>query len=360
MNTTPRARLIAYYLPQFHPIPENDAWWGAGFTEWTNVGRARPLFWGHEQPRLPGELGYYDLRVPEVRQAQADLARLHGVEGFCYWHYWFGDGRRLLERPFQEVLASGRPEFPFCLAWANQSWAGKWHGAPDRLLIEQLYPGEEDEAAHFKAVLPALQDARYLRVDGKPIFVIYMPEALHDSLRFTAHWRRLAKQAGLPGLYFLGQRTAHWMPQAQGFDGAVAAASARIFAALAARRRHLLWRIVRYSRGGPSTLPYDEYARVGLEPLSATWDDYPSVLPNWDNTPRTQRLGLVLTGSTPGRYQALLRAAINQVSERPMQKRLVFLKSWNEWAEGNYLEPDQRWGRAYLEATRSAVLGDDR
>jgi hypothetical protein len=360
MNTTPRARLIAYYLPQFHPIPENDAWWGAGFTEWTNVGRARPRFWGHVQPRQPGELGYYDLRVPEVRQAQADLARRHGIEGFCYWHYWFGNGRRLLERPFQEVLRSGRPDFPFCLAWANQSWEGKWHGAPGRRLIEQSYPGEVDEAAHFAAVLPAFQDVRYLCVEGRPIVVVYKPDSLPDARRFTAHWRYLAEQAGLPGLYFIGQHSANWEPLPHGFDGAVTSALAQIVTALAARRHRWLWRIVRRILGWPITLPYGEYVRTGLTPLSAAFDDYPSVLPDWDNTPRAQRLGVALTGSTPDQYAALLRKAIAQVDARPAQKRIVFLKSWNEWAEGNYLEPDHRWERAYLEATQRAVYGDDR
>ena len=142
------ARLIAFYLPQFHPIPENDQWWGRGFTEWTNVGKARPLFRGHYQPRLPADLGYYDLRVPEVREAQAELARNAGIEGFCYYHYWFG-GKRLLERPFTEVINSGKPRFPFCLCWANQTWSGVWHGAPERVLIEQTYPGREDCVKHF-------------------------------------------------------------------------------------------------------------------------------------------------------------------------------------------------------------------
>lgn len=358
MNTIQRARLIAYYLPQFHPIPENDAWWGAGFTEWTNVRRAHPLFRGHEQPRLPGELGYYDLRVPAVRQAQADLAQTHGIEGFCYWHYWFGHGRRLLERPFQEVLESGQPNFPFCLAWANQSWEGKWHGAPQRQLIEQRYPGEEDEAEHFRALLPAFRDPRYLCVDGRPIFVVYMPDALPDGRRFTGHWRRLAEQASLPGLYLLGQKSDNWDPLANGFDGAVGAASVRILTAMATRRHHWLWRIRFRIFGGPAHAPYSEYARCALPPLCSAYDDYPSVLPNWDNTPRMQRLGLVVTGSTPDKYDTLLRRAIAQVSHRPAQKRIVFIKSWNEWAEGNYLEPDQRWGRAYLEATRRAVMGE--
>ena len=173
-----KARVIAYYLPQFHPIPENDQWWGKGFTEWTNVARARPLFRGHYQPRVPADLGFYDLRLPEVREAQAEMARAAGIEGFCYWHYWFGNGKRLLERPFNEVLHSGKPDFGFCLAWANHSWSNKtWEnsGAKPRILMEQCYGGVEDNRAHFNAVLPAFHDKRYIRVDGKPLFVVYAP-----------------------------------------------------------------------------------------------------------------------------------------------------------------------------------------
>ena len=151
-----RARAIALYLPQFHPIPENDAWWGSGFTEWTNTAKARPLFAGHHQPHVPADLGFYDLRLPETREAQAALARRYGIEGFCYYHYWFA-GRRILERPFDEVLASGKPDFPFCLCWANESWTGIWHGAPGRILIEQTYPGPADHAAHFSALRPRLR-----------------------------------------------------------------------------------------------------------------------------------------------------------------------------------------------------------
>ncbi|HMV68615.1 MAG TPA: glycoside hydrolase family 99-like domain-containing protein, partial [Myxococcota bacterium] len=203
---TPRARAVAFYLPQFHPIPENDRFWGEGFTEWTNVRRARPLFPGHDQPVEPGELGYYDLRDPGARAAQAALASQHGVEAFCWWHYWFA-GRRVLERPFDEVLRSGEPGLSFCLGWANHSWTGVWQGAPGRVLLEQTYPGPHDDAAHFRAVLPALRDERALRVEGRPVFVLFDPGALPDLRGFVAHWRHLARAAGLPGLFFVGLRS---------------------------------------------------------------------------------------------------------------------------------------------------------
>ncbi len=198
-----RERIIAFYLPQFHPIPENDRWWGTGFTEWTNVAKAKRLFPGHEQPRLPADLGFYDLRVPETRAEQARMARASGVEGFCYWHYWFGHGRRILERPFHEILASGEPSFPFCLAWANQSWTGVWHGDPKSVLIEQKYPGPEDEEAHFHWALNAFRDPRYMTVNGKPIFCVFAPQEMPSTASFTRHWRQLAERAGLPGLYLV-------------------------------------------------------------------------------------------------------------------------------------------------------------
>src|SRR5688572_6814364 len=204
--TSGPVRIIAAYLPQFHPIPENDLWWGKGFTEWTNVGKAKPLFHGHYQPRVPADLGYYDLRLPEVRQQQADLAREYGIEGFCYWHYWFGNGKRLLERPFNEVVASGKPDFPFCLSWANHSWQDKQFSkeGTERMLIEQKYGGEEDYLQHFYALLPAFQDKRYIRVDDKPLFQIYVPLKFPDVDKFITCWQNEARKNGLKGFHFVG------------------------------------------------------------------------------------------------------------------------------------------------------------
>ena len=199
-----KARLIAHYLPQFHPIMENDLWWGKGFTEWTNTAKAMPLFPGHLLPNIPADLGFYDLRVAESREAQANLARQYGIEGFCYWHYWFGNGRRLLERPFEEVLKSGKPDFPFCLAWANHTWSGIWHGSPDRILIEQKYLGINDVKAHFYCMVNAFMDPRYLKINQKNIFCIYRPTDLIDSEMFIDTWRQLAAKEGAPDFYFIG------------------------------------------------------------------------------------------------------------------------------------------------------------
>jgi len=195
MKNDPAARLIAFYLPQFYPNPENDAWWGKGFTEWTNTAKARRLYPGHYQPHVPADLGYYDLRVPETRTAQAELARSYGIEAFCYYHYWFA-GRRILERTFQEVLTSREPDFPFLLCWANQTWTGTWHGASDRILIEQTYPGIDDHRRHFESLLPAFCHPRYVRVDGKPVFIIYRPTELPDTVKTIDLWGTMAREAG--------------------------------------------------------------------------------------------------------------------------------------------------------------------
>jgi len=364
----PETILIAYYLPQFHPIPENDRWWGEGFTEWTNVANAKPLFRGHHQPRVPADLGFYDLRVPEARAAQAELARAHGIAGFCYWHYWFA-GRRLLELPFTEVLRSGEPDFPFCLAWSNQTWSGIWHGAPDRILMEQTYPGPEDHEAHFHALLEAFGDDRYIRVDGKPLFIVQYPALMPGVERFTDQWRELALKAGLPGLYLLC--IARSGESHTGFDGAVFDNPRELFDGLRGTYRAQLAEIISKTRSGNGRLLfsellrrvkiflYDDVITGATPPFDPGLTQFPCVIPNWDNTPRSGVRGVVLHGSTPERYQQHLREAMEQVSVRPVDQRLIFIKSWNEWAEGNYLEPDQRFGRAYLEATRD-LLRDHR
>ena len=200
-----KARLIAYYLPQYHPIAENDQWWGKGFTEWVSVAQARPLFKGHEQPKIPGELGFYDLRLEETRTAQAELAKEHGIEGFCYWHYWLGNGKMLLERPFNEVLKSGKPDFPFCLGWANHSWKGVFFGAKSKTLIKQEYLGKQDAINHFNYLLSAFKDSRYICVHNKPLLHIFNPKQIPDCKQYLEFWRELALKAGLRGLYIVGE-----------------------------------------------------------------------------------------------------------------------------------------------------------
>jgi lipopolysaccharide biosynthesis protein len=335
------ARLVAFYLPQFHPIPENDAWWGQGFTEWTNTCKAKPLFPGHYQPHVPADLGYYDLRLPEVRKAQAEMARAYGVSAFCYYHYWFA-GRRLLERPFDEVLASGEPDFPFCLCWANQSMTGVWHGAPDRILIEQTYPGKEDHAAHFAALLPAFRDPRYLRVDGKPMFVIFAPMRIPDVIRVCESWRQMARAAGLPGLHLVGCAYANKMvPPTLGLDAAVTTL-------LPPLRKEI-------PDGQPLIHRYADIIPTLIPERRPDIDTYPCVVPNFDNTPRSGANGLILHDSTPELFGRHLRHALEVAGQSARDERFVFVKSWNEWAEGNHLEPDVRFGRGYLEEIRKAL-----
>ncbi|HEY8080585.1 MAG TPA: glycoside hydrolase family 99-like domain-containing protein [Acidimicrobiales bacterium] len=346
--------VLALYLPQFHPIPENDQWWEPGFTEWTNVAAARPLFRGHRQPDLPGELGFYDLRVPEVRAHQADLASSHGISAFCWWHYWFA-GTRLLERPFDEVLESGAPSLPFCLGWANQSWSGVWHGAPDRILIEQTYP-ENDDRAHFDSLLRAFRDPRYYRVDGRPLFLVFRPQELPDAAGFVDRWQAMAREAGLDGLYLVAfAETRAWGTQydshvEDGFDAAVHVAFP--FERTPATRVRDKLR-TSSERFGPGRYRYAN--DLASYPRTLRGVVHPCVYPNWDNTPRSQRRGSVVVDASPERFARHLRQATRRATLNPPGQQLVFIKSWNEWAEGNHLEPDRVHGRGWLEAVRDAT-----
>lgn len=353
-----KARLIAFYLPQYHPIPENDEWWGRGFTEWTNTAKAKPLFKGHYQPHVPADLGFYDLRVPETRAAQAAMAREYGIEAFCYYHYWFA-GHRLLERPFNEVLASGEPDFPFCLCWANQTWTGIWHGAPRRILIEQTYPGPEDHRRHFEALLPAFLDKRYLKVDGKPLFVVYAPRELPDSARTTDLWREFAAKAGLPGLFLAGEFwRENWDPKPHGFDAAILVNQWKWRYGTIGWDRPVEKALDKWARmrGMPRVVDYSRAVRDMVPDRRDGIENYPCVIPNWDNTPRSGGNGLVFHGSTPELFRRHLRRALDRMRDVPREHRIVFVKSWNEWAEGNHLEPDLRDGRGYLDVVREEVM----
>lgn len=349
------ARLIALYLPQFHPIPENDEWWGCGFTEWTNTAKARPLFKGHYQPHVPGDLGFYDLRLPESRQLQADIARSYGIEGFCYYHYWFG-GRRILERPFQEVLNSSSPQFPFCLCWANETWTGIWHGSPNRVLIEQTYPGVVDHQAHFNALLPAFQDSRYLCVSGKPIFVIYKPEQIPNVVDTLGLWRKLATNSGLAGLYIVGMNNRlSWNPLDNGFDAKINLPSIR--QEWISRRSPMKWLRWKYNKLQrlPNLLPFKSLLEEEEGRVETLYKSYPCLVHAWDNTPRSGSNGVVLTGAHPEEFRKLVRLVLNRTRSVEPDQRLVFLKSWNEWAEGNHLEPDLKYGFGFLEVIKEEL-----
>jgi lipopolysaccharide biosynthesis protein len=349
-------RAVAFYLPQFHPIPENDEWWGRGFTEWHNVTRAAPLFRGHYQPHLPADLGFYDLRLAETRELQAQLARAHGIHGFCYWHYWF-EGRRLLQRPFDDVLVSGKPELPFCLAWANESWSRRWLGEEMAVLAEQTYSASDD-LGHARWLLSALADARAIRVHGRPLFLIYRPRHLPDPRRTTDVIRHECVRAGLPDPYLVGI-DAH-CPGTDcreiGFDGTLRFEPQLGLLPLAlddgpswARLRRNL------GAGVPSReLKIYDYveARRLMNARRLEHPYFPTVFVGWDNTPRRGRAGVIVTGNTPERFGRALEEAVETVTSRAPDEHLIFVNAWNEWAEGNHLEPDQKTGLAYLERLR--------
>lgn len=354
-----RARLIAFYLPQFHPIPENDVWWGNGFTEWANVARAKPLFRGHRQPTLPGELGFYDLRVPEIRQAQADLAREHGIEGFCYWHYWF-TGKRLLDRPLGEVFESGQPDFPFCLAWANESWSRSWMGDNTQLLIEQRY-SYDDDVAHARWFAPMLADPRYIRIRGRPIILVYRPAQFPEPRRTTDTFREEIIRTGLPEPYLVGINahsrhidmrdlgfdiTEHHEPQLGVLPGAFN--SGPIFRRIARAAMSAI-------EGRPRKVYAFAEARRLMDGIRPPYPHIPAYFVGWDNSPRRGSEAIIIHGADPSSVGQGLRRLVALQAVKPSQERLIFLNAWNEWAEGMYLEPDQERGRVLLEAVRDAV-----
>ena len=351
-----KVRAIALYLPQFHPIPENDEWWGSGFTEWTNTAKARALFPGHYQPHIPGALGFYDLRLSETRVAQADLARQYGIEGFCYYHYWFA-GKKILERPFEEVVASGTPDFPFCICWANETWSGIWHGAPNKILLEQTYPGESDDRAHFEYLLPALRDSRYIRVNGLPLIMIYRPFKLKDAPRMLRLWREMAVMAGLGGIHFAASVTDDLNDaRALGFDAIVRTPNFKQRRWVTGWRRPLdrVRQSIAHRRGIPHVYPFADLAAASM-PVAEPGRVYPCIAHSWDNTPRSGREGVAYTDADPRHFRTLLQAAVGVLADKPAEERIVFLKSWNEWAEGNHLEPDRKYGLQYLETLRDVT-----
>jgi len=366
------ARIITFYLPQFHPIPENDAWWGKGFTEWTNVAKAKPLFRGHYQPHVPADLGFYDLRLGESRIAQANLARHYGIEGFCYWHYWFGHGKRILERPFNEVYESGEPDFPFCLAWANETWTGIWHGASDNILLEQKYPGMDDHGEHIDYLLNVFSDQRYIQIDGCPLLLVYRPTELPDSKRVTDFWRDKAVKRGFKGLHIVGITNNGQVCDYKnlGYD-AITVSNINLkclfnfnnepFAKLKHKLldRSLIEKLFKKVLNRPTNI-YEYRKAIKYFICDGIEDYYPTILPNWDNTPRSGVNGIVFKNSEPEIFRESVIAAIDKVSGLPEEKRLIFVKSWNEWAEGNHLEPDIKFGTGYLQVIKEELDKLDR
>jgi lipopolysaccharide biosynthesis protein len=352
-------RAIAFHLPQFHPIPENDEWWGKGFTEWTNVVRARPLFQGHYQPHLPADLGFYDLRLSEAREAQAELARTYGISGFCYYHYWF-QGRRLLGRPVDEILGSSRPDFPFCLCWANESWTRGWLGQERDVLISQTYD-PYDDLQHCRWLAKAFADHRYLRVKRRAVFLIYRPGHLPEPKRLTDALRDACIKNGDENPYLIGV-DAHapgrdfrsdGFDTTLGFEPQLGALPSAFYDAFS-RRRMLRNLRLGVMSGRLKLYDYTE-ARDRILTLERPFPTVPCVFVSWDNSPRRGEKGVIIVNASPQAFGRALETSVSKLRARSDGESLLFINAWNEWAEGNHLEPCQKWGRGYLEATRRAL-----
>lgn len=310
--------LIAFYLPQFHPIRENDEWWGKGFTEWTNVVKAKPLFPGHYQPRLPADLGFYDLRLPEVRQAQADLARKYGLYGFCYYHYWF-NGKLLLHHPFNEVLVSSKPDFPFCLCWANENWTRSWDGQDKDILIEQNY-SEEDDRLHIRWLSKAFRDKRYIRIDGKPLLLVYRVSKIPNPMKTAYIWREEAQKLGIGEIY-LGSIESlsddRIDPTSIGFDVAIEFQPDWLNSGDPRYR----------TETGISIYDYASIVGKMLQKEQMPYKYFPCVTPTWDNTPRRKENSCILKDSTPYLYQKWLEATIRKFALINPKKNVVFINA---------------------------------
>ena len=379
-----KARVIALYLPQFHPMSLNDEWWGKGYTEWTNVAKAKPLFKGHYQPKIPADLGFYDLRLEETRIAQAELARKAGIEGFCYWHYWLGKGQTLLDRPFNEVLSSGKPDFPFCLGWANHDWTNVlWKKAKafqkSRTMLKQTYI-ESEYVDHFYDVLPAFKDKRYIKVDGKPLFVIYNPVGIPDPSRFIRIWQDLANQNGLKGIHFVGiisnlssvsntgerviafkdspAGSRYQLILDYGFDAVNSRGQYRAELQVKGLWHKYFFSLIRklFNINFLKVFKYSDIIKY-LFVEEDKWDNvYPTILPNWDRSPRSGKEANIYHESTPEHFRKHLRQAIDIVKDKSDEHKILFLMSWNEWGEGNYVEPDLKYGHGYLDVLKEELF----
>ena len=352
-----KLKVIAYYLPQFHAIPENDQWWGEGFTEWINVKKAMPLFKGHKQPNIPTEeLGYYNLLDDEIRRKQAALAKEAGIDAFCYWHYWFGNGRELLEAPFKKTLADKSNDFGFCLGWANESWKRKqWakDGIGDVTLIEQLYLGYSDDEAHFYAYLEAFKDERYVRINGKPLFLIYRPFDHPNIKEFITTWNKLARLNGIKdGFCFIAELGAYYniksieYLKSQGFDYVT---YERANMGQAPTFRRIFYTLKNYLLRRPKrVIDYRSFISWAYTEKDNRLNVVPGICPTWDHSPRSGSRCSILHGSSPKLFAKLLKNTL-RINREGTNLPILFIKSWNEWGEGNYIEPDTKWGKSYIE-----------
>lgn len=380
-------KIIAFYLPQFHNIPENDQWWGDGFTEWVNVKKAKPLFEGHKQPRVPLGKNYYNLLNDDVKIWQAKIAKEHGIYGFCYYHYWF-NGKLLLERPVEQMLNNKDIDMPFCLCWANEPWTKAWVNQKE-VLIPQFYGGKKEWKEHFEYLYPFFIDDRYIKVDGKPFVVIYRAEVIPNLNEMLDYWNSLAQEMGLPGLSFAYQELTfdltknrddsrfdydiEYQPGYALFDLSTKSKlkQSKIWKMLRSYKRTIynlfekkngfdLYRYFAHSKS-KSTLEMINYDKVWEQVLKRdpTSDkNLPGAFVNWDNTPRKQERGRVFVGASPSKFEEYLKKQIIRARDI-YHKDMLFMFAWNEWAEGGYLEPDEEYGFAYLNAVKNALEETD-
>ncbi len=356
-----KAKVIAYYLPQFYPCEFNNKWYGKGFTEWINVGKAKPLYPGHYQPQIPGELGYYDLRVPEVAERQVELAKEAGIAGFAYWHYWFGNGRKLLEMPSERMLNTGKPDFPFFFAWDNSNWfKKKWDikKGKDVLIMDMAYPGDQDEKDHFNYCLQFFKDERYIRYDGCPLFLIYNPLDMPDVTAFMQHWNQLLKDSGAGEKFcFIGEaknNSEYEKLKSKGIDIITFSRTTRVGVDTSRPLSYLKMKTIRglykfLHIKIPNLVSYNKVLKYGWnQELDSLEDVIPMIIPRWDHTPRSKGRDMVYTHVTPEKFGKAASIVLGGVEKK--QNKLVVLKSWNEWGEGNYMEPDDKFGKAFINA----------
>ncbi|AWV99771.1 glycosyltransferase WbsX family protein [Arcticibacterium luteifluviistationis] len=351
-----KLRALAVVLPQFHPIPENDKWWGKGFTEWTNVTKAKPRFKNHYQPHLPSDLGFYDLRLEQTREEQAKLAKEHDIFGFCYYHYWF-NGERLIEQPFNEILRLKKPDFPFLLCWANENWTRRWDGMDREVLMQQDY-SEADHREHARYLCKdVFSDPRYIRVDNKPVFLFYNTHIIPELKSSIAIWKEEAKKHGFDDLYICGVKT---------FESAIPNAKEVGLDAVIewqpdwdnVNLKPSLWNRIKDKLGYGSSYKKDNYGELVKRMLAKDepkFKHYPCITPSWDNTARRKQNAFIVEGSTPELYGSWLNEICEKFEPESEEENFVFINAWNEWAEGNHLEPDLKWGRGYLEATKKIL-----
>ena len=355
-----KPKFIALYLPQFHPFKENDEWWGKGFTEWTSVAQAKPLYHGHYQPKIPGELGFYDLRLKETRQAQADLANQYGIDGFCYYYYRLNKNLHPMDRIIRDVLADGEPKFPFMFCWANHDWwAKEWNSYESfdgRLLAKQEYGDAEDIKDFFMELLPFFKDSRYIKEDGCPVFSIVGSLAIPNVEQFMEIWNELAIKNGFVGIKFWGYTDRYHEQKSilaeKKYDKII---SCRLHPEYlkGSRIKKILTKIWYHFIPLPILISYKKIVNDLFSDEEKNESVIPCVVPNWDPSPRRKRWVSIWTGITPELFGKQIRNVLNLVKNK--ENKWIFIKSWNEWGEGNYLEPDRKWGRMFLEAMKKEI-----